>query len=191
MNVKHFLLRAQLSSALVLLLAAARAFAAGPAPVHSDCGCPLSSCGWTLFVDENRGTPDFWWIESVTVDEIIVCEHGVQFLFPALQQGGMHRAALVFPNVSREVLADRLDLEPGGRMLESEFLRVRQRFEDLTGSLEKASGGKLREGSRMTFPEGNPPASPILSPARRLELLWRGVAMNLRGYLDVYFSVVV
>jgi hypothetical protein len=185
--------RAILLSALVASPVPAAAI--DPGCRDSVCRCPLSSYGWTRFEDENRCTPDFWWIDSVTVREIVVCEHGVQFLFVVDQHGESRNAALVFPNPTHELLVDRLDLEPGSAMLESEFRHFRQRFDNLTGSLERISGGALRAGSRVTFPtrgRARPPEpAPIIVPKERLELLWRGAVLKLRGYLDVYFSVVV
>jgi len=193
MNAHSPSFRALLLSVLVVLPAPASAV--DPGCGDSVCRCPLSSFGWTLFRDDNRCTPDFWWADSVTVQQIIVCEHGVQFLFEVDQQGEPRNASLVFPAVTRELLVDRLDLEPGSAMLESEFRHFRKRFDDLTGSLERISGGTLHAGSRMTFPtrgRARPPeAVPVIVPQKRLELLWRGAVLKLRGYLDVYFSVVV
>lgn len=155
------------------------------------CICPQTSFGWTLFVDSNRGTPDFWWTDSVTVREIFICTHGVQFLFVTRQKGTPQHTALVFPRPTRKMLAHRLDLEPESDLLESEFDHFRRRFDSLVGSLGEISGGALVEGARMSFdtrPEGE---APVIVPKRRLELLWRGAALKLRGYLDVYFAPVV
>jgi len=157
----------------------------------TDCLCPQASLGWMLYVDSNHGAPDFWWTDSVTVREIFVCRHGVQFLFVTRQRGAWHHTALVLLKPTRDLLAHRLRLEPGSDMLESEFDHFRKRFEALTGSLEEISGGALVEGARIQFQEGSSNPPPVIVPNTRLELHWRERTLKLRGYLDVYFSLVV
>ncbi|MFN8179222.1 MAG: hypothetical protein U0167_14925 [bacterium] len=153
--------------------------------------CPQQSMGWMLYVDANHGAPDFWWTDSVTVQEIFRCEHGVQFLFVARQQGQPHQAALVFPKPSRTLLADRLNLAPGSAQLESEYAHYAARYVALAKALEDLSGGTLVEGARLSFQDSARGTAPIIVPKSLLVLRWRGQELRLRGYLDVYFSLAI
>lgn len=153
--------------------------------------CPQQSMGWTLFVDANLGTPDFWWTDSVTVREIYRCEHGVQFLFLTKQKGRLSHTALVFPKPSPRMLAERLDLEPGSRKLASEYEHFAGRYEALTKALEELSGGTLVVGARLSFQDKTTEGAPIIVPKHLLALRWRGQELKLRGYLDVYFAPVI
>ena len=64
--------------------------------------CPMSSGGWVLFVDANRRVPDFWHDDTLVVQEIDVCRHGVSFVFDGRDDGNLYVAALVFVNPSGE-----------------------------------------------------------------------------------------
>lgn len=150
--------------------------------------CPQSSMGWMLFVDENTGTPDFWWTDSVDVREIYVCVHGTQFLMVTTQKGRRHHTALVFPRPSRPMLAARLHLDPDGATLAAELAHYEERHAALRSALAEMSGGTLVEGTRLSFPGRPGDGSPVLVPGRKLELHWRGRTLKLRGYLDVYFA---
>lgn len=177
-----------------LLLASLFATAA-PASAGRWCGdapypdCPQRSMGWMLFVDANRGTPDFWWTaDAVVVREIFVCEHGVQLLFVTRQDGRLQHTALVFPRPTATLLAERLGLAPGSERLEAELRHFTDRYAALNAALAGLTHGLLAPGSRLTFPEQGVTAAPILIPNRKLALRWKGREVLLRGYLDVYFS---
>lgn len=150
--------------------------------------CPQQSMGWTLFVDANLGTPDFWWTDSVTVREIYRCEHGIQFLFVTQQKGQRCHTALVFPKPSRRMLAERLDLAPGSERLAAEYAHYAARYDALTKALEDMSGGMMVDGVRASFREWVVGDTPVIVPKERLALRWRGGELLLRGYLDVYFA---
>lgn len=174
---------------LALLIAVA-----APASAGRWCGdapypdCPQRSMGWMLFVDANHGTPDFWRSDSVVVREILVCEHGVQLLFVARQDGRMQHTALVFPRPTATLLADRLGLASGSARLAAELRHFTERYTALNAALAALTGGVLEVGARLTLAERGPTAPPILIPNRRLALRWKGEEVLLRGYLDVYFS---
>ena len=154
--------------------------------------CPPQSMGWTLFLDENIGTPDFWYtVDSVTVREIYRCEHGVQFLFVTNQGGRPTHTALVFPNPSRKMLAERLGLELGSAKLEQEYNHFAARYAALTKALEDLTGGTLVVAARVSFENPVGADAPIIIPKNLLALRWRGQQILLRGYLDVYFAPVI
>ena len=169
-----------------LLLVATSSFAGDRWCGDETYPCPLNSYGWTLFVDSNKGTPDFWWGPPVPVREILVCEHGVQFLFVTEQRGQTQHTALVFPTPTRPLLAYRLDIQDEV-LLESEFEHFRGRFAALTDSLDSISGGTLGVGRRLSFDEQRGEDSATLITGK-LALAWRGRELFLRGYLDVYFA---
>lgn len=173
--------------ASALLLATVPSFAGDRWCGDKTYPCAVSSYGWTLFVDSNVGTPDFWWGPPVPVREIFVCEHGVQFLFVTRQHERLHHTALVFPTPTRALLAHRLNIQDEV-LLESEFEHFRHRFQALTDSLESMSGSTLQAGTRLSFGESRGPAFPLLVVGRKLELHWRDAELKLRGYLDVYFA---
>lgn len=149
---------------------------------------PSPAMGWMLFADTNEGAPDFWWTDAVTVREIYVCAHGVQFLFVTNQYGRPHHTALVFPKPSRQMLAGRLDLETTDPKLTSELLHYEGRYQALTAALQELSAGTLVPGVRASFETAAGNERPVLVPNRLLALRWRGQELKLRGYLDVYFA---
>ena len=147
---------------------------------RSKCHCPQMSGGWLLFPDRSRRTPDFWWQDQVVVQEITVCAHGIQFRFMAEERGNPHLVALVFttaptcfwpyrdPAVSRRALA---------------ALEVK---------VNQLMGGTLTDTGRMDFKHMSEDQRPrILQPSRRLVLEWQGEEVELRGYLDVYMTLLI
>ncbi len=68
-----------------------------------DCFCPQSSSGWMLFEDSNRDAPDFWWRDSLEVQEVKVCSHGITFLFLAEEEETLYLVALMFAHPSGAV----------------------------------------------------------------------------------------
>jgi hypothetical protein len=151
--------------------------------------CPQTSSAWTIFPDSNPGAPDFWWKpDAVEVEEICICAHGIQFLFTTTQDGEQRPTALVFPKPSPEMLAERLNLEPGSEKLQKEFTHFQSRYLCLLKGLERISGGVVVEGTEMHFDHSGSSADPTIVPNRRLALCWGGEELKLRGYLDVYFG---
>ena len=175
-------LRAPRRLLLALLIALA---AASPGWSHEPksrptCRCPQTSGGWLLFPDLSRRTPDFWWQDEVVVQEITLCPHGVQFRFMAEERGNPYLVALVFttappcywpyrdPAISRRALA----------VLEARLIEL--------------LGENLTLSGRMDFkrlPEAERPR--IFYPSRRLVLEWQGQEVELRGYLDVYMTLLI
>lgn len=172
-----------------LIASVGSAFASDRWCGDTDCTCPQKTLGWMLYADSNHGAPDFWWTASVDVREIFICRHGIQFLFITQQRGQPHWTALVFPKPSPVMLAARLILEPGSDRLQKEFEHFQGRYEALLAELERISGGTLVEGTRLTFDKLGPD-TPTIIPNHRLVLCWRGEELKLRGYLDVYFTLV-
>lgn len=160
---------------------AAAAIAAGAAVAQDgSCTCPQTSRGWLLFVDSNTRTPDFWRKDEVVVEEIAICPHGVRFVFVAEEDGNPYLTALVFAN---PVADTRLYRRRDWTELCSDYSALRTAVGEL-------AGGGLEQAGRLDFrdtPFGNRPR--IVQPWRRLALIWRGREIKLRGYLDVYMTM--
>jgi len=105
-----------------------------------------------------------------------------------VQEGQSRPTALVFPNPSRPLLAERLELEPGGARLEKEFEHFQGRYTRLLEELSRISSGTLVMGTPRRFPPGDEGEAPTIIASTRLVLCWRGEELKLRGYLDVYFG---
>jgi hypothetical protein len=146
--------------------------------------CAISSDEWAIYPDSSPGAPEFWSTPSVEVREITVCGHGLQFLFPAVQDGKPRLAALVFPVPTAELLAQRMGLTPGSRELDAELAHLRQRYAGLLRVLDDLSGGWVGE-MRRELP--GDPERPRIWPTP-LVLNWGDARHPLRGYLDVYFT---
>jgi hypothetical protein len=150
--------------------------------------CPQTSSRWTLYEDSNPGAPDFWWkTDPLEVREISLCDHGIHFVFQAMHGGRLRTTALVFPRPSESMLAERLGLEPASEALETEFVHYRDRYTSLLSEIERISRGALVERTHARFDSSCDGDGPSIVASRRLELLWNGEALKLRGYLDVYF----
>jgi hypothetical protein len=175
--------------ATTILVACGNTTLCGVSSPVPDCRCPQSSFGWVLFEDSNRGVPDFWWQDSLEVQQIAVCRHGISFLFLAEEAGNLHVAALVFVNPSEEFLETRLGYKlydlPFGR----DIAHFKKRYSLLLSRLNCLWNGKFEAGGRIDFRSKTPGQRPlIIDPARRLILRWRSEEIELRGYLDVYFN---
>jgi hypothetical protein len=149
-----------------------------PEKLRRPCRCPQTTDGWLLFPDSSPRTPDFWWQDEVVVQEILSCPHGLQFRFLAKERGNLHLVALVFTTAPARPYRD-----PA---------RSRRALDLLEVKVKELMGGTLVETGRMDFrhlPEDQCPR--ILQPSRRLALEWQGQEVELRGYLDVYLTLLI
>lgn len=160
----------------------------GTRDAETSCTCPLHSRTALLFEDCSRRVPDFWWEDSLAVQEIVVCSRGISFVFVGHDEGSLFLSVLVFP----DPLGDAWDSErhrppiPEGRSSDAD------RYRDLLAALSQAAGYALDTGARFDF--GAPSCGPrpcIIDPRREFFLRWRGRSVPLRGYLDVYLSAIL
>ncbi len=171
-------------------LTVALLLARSPSSSGSSCFCPQISTGWLLFQDSNRGIPDFFSIDKVSVQEIDVCEHGNQMLFMSEQNGNMFLTALVIVRPDREFLKTRLGGWDNLFRLDSLHEKYLGSFSVLIADLTSASGGTLAWGVRMDFLSLPQCDRPYIEPPKELILQWNGMAIPLRGYLDVYYTMI-
>jgi len=166
------------ASALVLELS-------GSEPSSTACICPEVSSGWMLFDDSSRRAPDSWWQDSLEVQEISLCPHGITFVFLGRENGSLHLISLfmVDPEVRLPRLAQKVFRrgDPAGR----------EKYARIVEALRGLSGGRLDVGARLDLRQAAPEDRPwILNPARRFVLRWHGREVPLRGYLDVYLGLI-
>ncbi len=163
---------------------------ATPETGHSHC-CATTAPGWMLFADESRTVPDCWRLDRIVVQEISICEHCVQFLFVADERGTPHVTALVFPRPSRELVETRLKIPPFDPDFSPTFANLERRYGELQANLLGPSQGRLAFRTRIRFDSVPEPERPvILDPTHRLGFRWNGSEFLLRGYLDVYLTLV-
>jgi hypothetical protein len=182
---------------LVTALATAILILGGPATLTGgssqapDCLCPQCSFGWVRFEDSNPGVPHFWWQDSLEVQQIKICDHGISFVFLTEDHGNLQMAGLVFPRPSERLIETRLGLSPFDPRFGRELEHFKERYSSLRRELNRLSGGRFRTSGTIDF--GNSESAPgpwIINPARKLVLKWGGEEIRLRGYLDVYHNVV-
>lgn len=164
-----------------------------PSSMSADriCPCPQRAPGWLLYQDSNGDIPDFFSDKRVIVQEIQICEHGISFLFISEQNCNWHISALVIVRPSEEFLRERLgawDSLTRIKKLKEQYLG---RYFSLFFDLKKASNGKFRSGSRMNFLRYSEDERPAIEPPKDLILHWRGHEIPLRGYIDVYYTMIV
>ena len=151
--------------------------------------CPQSTDGWMLFEDSNRRLPDFWWADSVIVEAIDVCSHGIHFFFVSEEDGQPRYVALVIVKPSRELFETRVLRKLGDAPLMTRLERATRRYTDLVTTLEQLFDvGFVPEG-RIDFMNRPLEEYPIIFPCRRLTLRWQATEIKLRGYLDVYMTM--
>jgi hypothetical protein len=171
-----------IAGALVAFAVAAAGPGGAETAEEGSCSCAQTSCGWLLFSDSNTRTPDFWREDEIIVQEIAICRHGIQFLFVAEEDGNPYLMALMFAN---PVAVTRLSRRQDFTKLCGAYLALRTALRQLTD-------GTLEGTGRLDF-RGEPwnERPRIVNPSRRLWLIWHGREIELRGYLDVYMTMLV
>jgi hypothetical protein len=178
MRTKSGVLRC-LAGALVIAIATATPGLVAGKP-RAGCSCPQTSGGWLLFPDSSLRTPDFWWQDAVVVQEVTTCRHGIQFKFMAEERGNPYLVALVF---TTPPAASRRRGEP--------FKPVRS-LAVLRSQVNEVMGPELEAFGRLDFKHVPMDQRPlIVQPSRRLLLEWEGREVELRGYLDVYMTLLI
>jgi hypothetical protein len=175
------------------LIATLLAVPASPSPASlpdadASCSCPLHAHTALLFGDCSRRTPDFWHEDSLAVQEIIVCSRGISFVFPGHDEGSLFLSVLVFPNPRGDAWRG----DSRWRSTQADREADEDRFHSLLNGLSRVAGHALDAGAWIDFGapgSGLPPQ--LVDPSHKLLLRWKGEDVPLRGYLDVYLSVVM
>ena len=141
-----------------------------------------------LYEDYNRVVPDFWW-RTVTLRELVVCDHGIHFMFNEDQDERPHYVALVIVRPTWELYNTRVRQFQKGpselwmRNAENTYVRM---LNELT-----YVGVQLESGHvRIDFSREPEEHCPKISPWNNLRVIWGGVEVELRGYVDVYMTMV-
>jgi hypothetical protein len=183
-------LRGSITACWLLVLVAALPARARDLPVS--CTCPLGFGNWMRFEDSNSSPnmPDFWALESLDVDEISICSHGISFVFLTRQNDNLVIASLFFPEPNPEFVESRFAQSGRSKSsLEGDRNRLVDRYNALRWRIEEQFGSAFDEYGRVVFREMESGARPkILDPLNRLALRWSSNEFELRGYLDVYFT---
>jgi hypothetical protein len=140
-----------------------------------------------LYLDPNR-VPDFWWRGAVSIREISVCPHGIHFLFVEKQADQHFLMALILKKPSKEMVEKKLRIRGDGTPVRETFDRDLKSYFLLIEELGRISDGALSATSQMSFLEVVENERPKLVPWR-LTLRWRGVELEMTGYLDLYINM--
>jgi hypothetical protein len=171
-----------------LLVGGLTAENASPQSGNNGC-CPQSSGGWVLFEDCNPRVPDFWKRDSVAVDVIEVCRHGINFYFVSEEDGQLRYVALIIVKPTRELYETRVIRKIGDPPLEIRLERAKQKYVELVSTLGQLFGVAFCPEGRVDFTKHPLESRPLISPTSGLTLRWRGSEVKLRGYLDVYMTM--
>lgn len=163
--------------------------AIGHAQIRDGGCCPQSRDGWVLFEDSNPRVPDFWRRDSVVVDVIDVCRHGINIYFLSEEDGQPRYVALIVVKPSRELYETRVVSRIGDPPLETRVQLAERKYADLLTALGRLFDVSFSPEGRMDFTTRSFGDRPVIFPCRGLTLRWRGSAVALRGYLDVYMTM--
>lgn len=163
--------------------------AAQPDCRQCQCPCPQQTVGWLLYEDDNPGAPDFWYQNSVLVEEIYQCAHGVNILFKADQNDRPHYIALIFVRPTRELYRTRSIRKLDEAGVERAFRSGERMYANLLIGLT-GMFGEMWKGA-LDFRQLPPNQRPVLSAPQGLRLFWRGEKLLLRGYIDVYMTMIL
>jgi hypothetical protein len=161
--------------------------AAGEETCSAGASCPQTYPGWMLYLDPNR-VPDFWWKGTVSIREISICPHGIHFLFVEEQAGQDFLMALILKKPSKGMVERKLKIRGDGTPVREALDRDLKSFYLLIEELRRISDGALSGTSQMSFLGAVAGEWPKLVPWR-LTLRWRGVELEMTGYLDLYINM--
>jgi hypothetical protein len=172
----------------ILALSACALTLCPPQTGSGPCDCPEMTSGWVLFDDSSRRVPDFWRRDSLEVQQIILCRHGLTFVFLARDAGSLYLASLMMvdPTAAAPRLAQKLSEwrdDPGTRG--EKYTRIVQAVRELSSDLlapGRAVDLRLAPADQKAW---------IFRPSSRLALRWHNREVILRGYLDVYLRAIV
>ena len=159
---------------------------AQPNAIANDMGCPQTSAAWLLYEDDNPA-PDFWEADSVEVQAIEICQHGVNFFFVGEQDGQQYYIAFVFVKPTRELYETRLAYCIRGVSAADWLTQAQHEYDDLVSRMRALFGDALVPTGRIDFANERP----AIFPGCDLFLRWRGSDYGLRGYFDVYLALML
>ena len=177
------------TSMVVVLLAVALTAAIGAAESGERGCCPQSTRGWMLFDDGNRRVPDFWWSDSVSVEAIDVCSHGINFYFVSEEDGQPRYVALIIVKPTQLLYETRVPCALGDEPLNKRLERAQEKYNVLVTSIERLFNTRFCPEGRVDFVQCPLGDRPVISLCRGLVLCWRHGTVELRGYLDVYMTM--
>lgn len=157
----------------------------GGAPDTSSCHCPQTTRGWMIFDDASRNVPDFIYEESVTVQRISVCSHGIHLYFIADEEGEPRYISFIFVKPTLELYKTRVMVRPGDPPREVMYERALAKYERVVKELQLFLGFNPVD---VDF-RGLGTEMPTITPAPPLHLHWKGKSLKLTGYVDVYMTV--
>jgi hypothetical protein len=158
------------------------------------CFCPQTTTGWMLYDDNSRRVPDAVRNHAdVELREILVCDHGIHLFFNAVQGGQSYFVAFVIVRPVPELFRTRQSAYDHyyrwpGYSIETRSRHAMTAYNGYLGDLRDFLGGSYAEFRHILFRTERHTAPPRLHIGPPLRILWRGNTVELRGYVDVYFS---
>lgn len=177
------------SVVLLVFITAHSSYASAQELLPAQCWCPQTSKGWMLYDDINP-VPDFFDQDKIEVREILICTHGIHFFFFTTQNGREYYTSLIIVKPTIQLYAIRKpprNRKLGCLTLEDRLKRGLERYEWVMGELERVLGDAFGKKSLIQFEDELSP--PIICPPKGLILRWKERELKIRGYLDVYLSV--
>jgi len=166
---------------------------ASAAALHGlGCPCPESPPSWIAYPDSVRGAPDFFRKSSIQVQEVVLCERGVHFLFRSKQAAKMRETCLFIGEPTLDQSLQRLpadsipsdiDFERMTERLEADRSVFAERMKSLRSILRQPANGN----HRVVFKTGWFRNAPRVYPSAPIKFRWNGQSVELPGVLDVYF----
>ena len=160
------------------------------------CYCPQTTKGWMLFDDNSRRVPDFI-RESTDVElrEILVCDHGMHFFFNGMDDGRPYYVSFVVVRPVPELFRTRQSAYDNfyrgpGLSIETRSRRAMAAYNGYLDDLRRLLGSDYTEFKHVQFGTDARLAAPRFYVKPPLRVRWRGKTIELRGYVDVYFSAI-
>ena len=150
--------------------------------------CPQTSSTWMLLTDPSP-VPSFWWEDSVVVDAIEVCPHGVSLFFSARANSQPRYVSLTIHKPTPELLRKTSPSKLGDPPMEARMRRAESAYGELIAHLSGLSAVDLSQGGRVDLSRIWYRNRPIIVPWRGLTIKWRSTEFMIRGCLDVYYTM--
>jgi len=150
--------------------------------------CPRTSSTWMLLTDPSA-VPDFWWEDSVVVDAIEVCPHGISLFFPALANSQPRYVSLTIHKPTPDLLRKNSPSKIGDPPMEARMRRAESAYAQLIAHLSAMSAIDLSRGGRVDLSRLWYRNRPAIVPWQGLTIKWRSTEFKIRGCLDVYYTM--
>jgi len=158
------------------------------------CFCPQTNTGWMLYGDNSRRVPDPVRDRlDVELREILVCDHGIHLYINAHHDGQPYVMAFVIVRPVPELFRTRPSAYDHfyrwpGHSIETRSSRAMAAYNGYLDELRKLLGDSYAESRHVQFGTDRLATPPRLHIGPPLRIRWHGRALELRGYVDVYFS---